>query len=225
MFSATNPCLCFSTIATSIQADRPTLSSDESKGPEREISAKTPVEEVVIGDDEFAIEPEPHARVKRVPSIQYLESMTKDETEALISIPGKIHAKSIALDKKDDETVCLRPTMIHTADIWSKRTLGKPPIYAKYEDLKLGKAERKSEKQKALDLLDALSCSGSMPILFSELHAIVGVTHCFDGSLVDTVIVDNVDPIDKLSCSTLLVASAIHGVPTNELLQEQSPKE
>ena len=33
-----------------------------------------------------------------------------------------------------------------------------------------------------------------------------------------TVVCDNVNPIEKLECSTLILASAVHGVPARELI-------
>ncbi|KAL9182668.1 hypothetical protein ACHAXT_013320 [Thalassiosira profunda] len=80
--------------------------------------------------------------------------------------------------------------------------------------------EVKREKNKAFDLLDALSRSGSLPIVYAELHVIVALTHCFDKDVMRTVISDNINPIEKLECSTLLLASAVHGVPARELIAD-----
>ena len=45
-------------------------------------------------------------------------------------------------------------------------------------------------------------------------------THCFDKSLIDTVVQDNINPIEKLERSTLIVASTIHGVPAATMLKD-----
>jgi len=47
----------------------------------------------------------------------------------------------------------------------------------------------------------------------------VAVTHCFSKSLVDTVVQDNVNPIEKVERSSLIVGSAIHDMPAADLIQ------
>ena len=79
----------------------------------------------------------------------------------------------------------------------------------------------KSESNKAFDLLDAISRSGSLPIAYSDLHVVVCVTHCFEKDIMATVVEDNVNPIEKLEMSTLLLGSAIHGPTPLELIAEE----
>merc|ERR1712157_689431 len=86
----------------------------------------------------------------------------------------------------------------------------------------LGPDDIKAEKNKAFDLLDALSRSGSLPIAYSELHVVVVVTHCFDKDVMSTVLCDNINPIEKLEGSTLLLASAVHGLPARDLIKDAS---
>jgi hypothetical protein len=47
----------------------------------------------------------------------------------------------------------------------------------------------------------------------------VAVTHCFENDVMGTVIQDNINPIEKLEKSTLLIASTIHGVPAKKLIR------
>merc|ERR1711862_504605 len=68
-----------------------------------------------------------------------------------------------------------------------------------------------------MDLLTAISRSGSLPIESSELHVIVAVSHCFENEIVDTVIVDNINPIEKMRRSMMIIASVIHNVPEADL--------
>ena len=60
--------------------------------------------------------------------------------------------------------------------------------------------------------------SGSIPCDDAELHVVLAATHCFDRTLLDTVVVDNVNPIDKAERSMLILASLIHGRPAEELV-------
>jgi hypothetical protein len=85
----------------------------------------------------------------------------------------------------------------------------------------LGPEEIKSEKSKAFDLLDALSRSGSLPIACAELHVVVAVTHCFEKDVMNTVIQDNVNPIEKVEKTMLLMTSTIQNVPPSTLLADE----
>jgi len=101
----------------------------------------------------------------------------------------------------------LRSTVIKTGECWTKKY--KPNILSKPESTLLKLKEHKEEKHKALDLLDALSRSGTLPIRCAELHVVVASTHCFGKSVINTVVQDNINPIEKIERSNLLVASVI----------------
>lgn len=110
----------------------------------------------------------------------------------------------------------LRSTTIKTGDDWVRNRQENLLTGPKRQSLSA--EEVKKERNKAFDLLDALSRSGSLPIAYNELHVVVAVTHCFDKDVMSTVVCDNINPIEKLECSTLLLASAVHGVPARELI-------
>jgi len=130
-------------------------------------------------------------------------------------VPRQLDAKFEALDVD----AALRPTTIKPSDVWTKREqttlLGTPKTNSLPED------GQKAAKTKCFDLLDALSRSGALTVEHTTLHVMVAATHCFARSLMDTVIVDNVNPIEKLDRSALLVASTIHGVEMAELVQDR----
>jgi len=79
-----------------------------------------------------------------------------------------------------------------------------------------------SEKQKAFDLLDALSRSGSLEIPFSELHVLICATLSFEKSVMETVIQDNINPIEKLEMSTLLMGSTVLDTPAYNLIGSET---
>ena len=113
----------------------------------------------------------------------------------------------------------LRSTTIKLSDWWTRSRqdslLVQPTVAVLNSD------DLKMERNKAMDLLDALSRSGSLTIPFSELHVIVSVTHCFENDIIQTIIQDNINPIEKLEQTTLLVGSAIYGVPAAELISNR----
>ncbi len=115
------------------------------------------------------------------------------------------------------QSSALRSTTVKTGN-WSRRR--QENLLTNPKQTQLSPEDTKREKNKAFDLLDALSRSGSFPIAYSDLHVIVAVTHCFDKDVMSTVICDNVNPIEKLECSTLILASAVHGVPARELIDD-----
>ena len=114
----------------------------------------------------------------------------------------------------------MRPSKLEVGEAWEKRSqralLGDPV------EETLRAAEQRSEKDRAFDLLDALSCSGAIPLEAVSLHAVVAATHCFDSSLMDTVVVKNVNPIEKLEHSSLLLATTVHELPAERLLRSDA---
>ncbi|KAL3793709.1 hypothetical protein ACHAW5_008056 [Stephanodiscus triporus] len=117
--------------------------------------------------------------------------------------------------EKCAQSTALRSTTIKTGN-W--RRSRQENLLTNPKQMQLSKDDTKKERNKAFDLLDALSRSGCFPIAYSDLHVIVAVTHCFDKDVMSTVVCDNVNPIEKLECSTLILASAVHGVPARKLI-------
>ena len=133
------------------------------------------------------------------------DSTTSRGSLDLTNIPKQLDAKFEQLDVDS----ALRPTIVKAGPVWERQT--QKNLLCKAISEKLEEKEQQHEKNKAFDLLDALSRSGSLPIACAEVHAIVGATHCFDLSIMGTAIEENVNPIEKFERSLLIVASTIHG--------------
>jgi hypothetical protein len=135
------------------------------------------------------------------------------------AIPTALEAKYGALDVDG----ALRPTILNTGPTWtksSKKSLLSPAVSSS-----LYNEEQRKERERAFDLLDALTKSGFLQLDDAALHVVIAATHCFDKSLVHTVIQDNINPIEKVERSSLIMASTIHGVAPAQLLQSPAQVE
>lgn len=112
----------------------------------------------------------------------------------------------------------IRATILKTDRPWKRNR--QENLLSKLKESKLNEDECKSEKNKAFDLLDALSRSGALPISFAELHVVVAVTHCFENDVMGTVVQDNINPIEKVEKSILMVASTIQGESPQNLIAD-----
>jgi len=132
-----------------------------------------------------------------------------------MSIPTELDQKFEVLDT--DKSV--RPTIITPGTSWKKSEqkalLGSPA------ERVLNAPEQVLEKNATYDLLDALTKSGVLPIDFASLHVVIAMTHCFDHTLMNTIIQDNVNPIEKVEKTSLIVAATIQGRKPEELVKEE----
>lgn len=87
---------------------------------------------------------------------------------------------------------------------------------------RLNEGSKKSHKDKAFDLLDAISRSGSLAIEdCCSVHIMVAVTHQFEKSVVNTVVQNNVNPINMVERSSLIIAATVHGTAVEQLVRPQ----
>eukprot|EP00009_Paramoeba_aestuarina_P009003 CAMPEP_0201510712 /NCGR_PEP_ID=MMETSP0161_2-20130828/3296_1 /ASSEMBLY_ACC=CAM_ASM_000251 /TAXON_ID=180227 /ORGANISM="Neoparamoeba aestuarina, Strain SoJaBio B1-5/56/2" /LENGTH=935 /DNA_ID=CAMNT_0047905929 /DNA_START=42 /DNA_END=2849 /DNA_ORIENTATION=+ len=136
------------------------------------------------------------------PVVEKIEKETLDLTQ----LP---HILDKNYEKYDLESY-LHPTTIKTSSSRFKKhakSLFSPVVTNSYNV--------ETETHKALDLLDALSRSGSLLIEDGSLHVITAATHQFNDNLLDTLIKKNVNPIEKIERSELIVAKVIHGLKDN----------
>jgi len=120
--------------------------------------------------------------------------------------------------EKFDTDNALHATVVKAQSPWvlkRQKNLLTPPT-----SRPLSTSDTDTEKKKAFDLLDAITRSGTLPITCSELHVIVAVSHCFENDLMGTVIEDNINPIEKVEKSSLMIASRIHGVSVETLVKD-----
>ena len=132
----------------------------------------------------------------------------------LTKVPGELDAAYEALDRDS----ALRPTIITPGVTWRKKAYASLLSRAA-TDSTLGKAEQDSARAAAFDLLDALSRSGTLPLRHAALHVLLGATHCFDESLMDTLVKNSdLNPIERVERSQLIMASTLHGCAAADML-------
>jgi len=112
----------------------------------------------------------------------------------------------------------VRPTIINPGNTWERTSFPNFTKEGKTETLDVD--QLKKEKNKAFDLLDALSRSGTLSFDFASLHIVVAMTHCFDKTLLETIIQKNENPIELIEQSTLIVANQIFDKEDSELIAQ-----
>jgi hypothetical protein len=130
----------------------------------------------------------------------------------MTTIPAILDAKFETLDTSH----ALRPTTIKLGEYWERTSL--PALLGRATTSTLREFKQTEERNKTFDLLDALTRSGVLAIEHASLHVVLLATHNFDQGLVETVIQQNVNAIEKVEQSQLIVASVVHGVKPAQLL-------
>lgn len=127
-----------------------------------------------------------------------------------------------SIDKFDSDHA-LRSCIIKPGASWT--LMRQANLLTRIKSSSLSGNAIESEKKKAFDLLDAISRSGVLPIHCSELHVVVGVSHCFDNDVMGSVVQENMNPIEKVERSGVMIASTIHAEPPKALIREEKDKE
>eukprot|EP00667_Euglena_gracilis_P001285 EG_transcript_1286 len=128
-------------------------------------------------------------------------------------LPALLDERFEALDVDS----ALRPTIITPGSNWEKRS--QAGLLSDMKQSDVGAEEQKALRQQAMDLIDALSRSGTLAMADAQLHVVLAATHCFDQSLLDTVVQRNVNPVERVERSALIMAAAIHASPPAALLK------
>jgi len=161
----------------------------------------------------------PAAPVVRGPGESDEGSSSSDSEDAnaldWTALPVALDAKLLQLDEES----ALRPTIITAGSTWTKRS--QKSLLAPPATSTLSAEEQDRSRTEAFDLLDALSRSGSLDIDCAELHVVMACTHNFTKSLIDTVVQDNVNPIEKVERSALLLATTVHDKQPSELIKPE----
>jgi len=108
-------------------------------------------------------------------------------------VPKELDA---AFESDPDGASCL-PTKLQVADTWKlsrfRNLLAREP---KTETLVEG--DLSTKRNEAMDLLDALSRSGELPLGEAQLHVVVATTQSFDDTVMDCIVQSNENPINRI---------------------------
>ena len=135
-----------------------------------------------------------------------LEGATAGGSLDFTEIPGQLDAN---FDRYGGGC-SLRAAIISPSSEWTRTS--KPSILSSAVEKRLGEKDIKIERDSTMQLLDALTRSGAISVSNAEVHVIVAATHSFANTLIDTVVVDNINPIDKIEHGMLIAASTIFGL-------------
>jgi hypothetical protein len=130
-------------------------------------------------------------------------------------IPAELDRRFEAIDEDN----ALRPAILHLGAVWTRTS--RQGLLVAPSTHSLHAKDQKTEHNRAFDLLDALTKSGAIPLTHASLHVVVAAAHRFDKTLIETVIEDNVNPIEKVERSVMIAATTVHRRPASELLSDE----
>ncbi len=122
--------------------------------------------------------------------------------------------------EKYDCSESLRPTSINVGPSWTK--MSQKNLFSKPEKISLNGDDQDKERRTAFNLLDALTKSGAWELENVTLHVIIAATHTFDDSIMNCLVQHNMNPIEKMERSALIMNSVLHNVhPQNIIIEER----
>ena len=147
------------------------------------------------------------------PLFEKSEDFESIESVDFSKLPERLDKKLELLDSENS----LRPTIINIGECWTRSS--QKSLLSSPSTQTLIANDQDQERDKAFDLLDALSRSGSLPFEDASLHVVIASTHSFSKTVMQTLIHDNINPIERVECSQLIVASTIQDCPVDSLIK------
>jgi hypothetical protein len=116
----------------------------------------------------------------------------------------------------------IRPSIVSAGDVWTMKSYAN--LFAQPGSRVLLAEQQREEKLKTFGLLDALTKSGALHIDDASVHVVVASVHMFDNTLMDTIVQENVNPIEKIELSSLVMASVVLDSSVEELVHDVDAK-
>ncbi|KAJ3342438.1 hypothetical protein HDU91_000535, partial [Kappamyces sp. JEL0680] len=140
-----------------------------------------------------------------------LTCSTESTVRNYSTVPALIDSKFEVYDKKG----AVRPIILTAGTNWNKKYF--KGLLGQEENAYQSANDIASNKNKAFDLLDALTKSGALS-LEADLHILIGVAHTFDKTVMDTIVQENTNPIEKINASTVVLTACIHDTTFQEVV-------
>ena len=179
--------------------------------------------------DSFNVEhpPQPKAQATTTPLKSELVAKRVDaaaeeeeeEVEDYTKLPSRLDD---AFDRLDEDHA-VRPAIIKPGDQW-QRARQKALILSKDKPNteQLSSEDLSKERHAVFDMLDALTRSGALPIENAEVHIVIGAIHRFDNTVINTVVQRNMNPIESMERSSLIMASTLFQAPSIDAIVQAS---
>ena len=108
------------------------------------------------------------------------------------------------------------PSTVHPAPTWERNRQAN--LFSKPQREAISTIHIQNETETVFRLLKLLSQSGEIRSLEVDLHIVLTNTHSFEDSVFDCITKGNQNPIEILTRSTIAVASSIHKLPPEDVV-------
>ncbi len=173
-----------------------------------------------IGEPSQSVSKSPQSKYQMSLSDSDFDAPDSSDNEAAIDLTKYPTLLDEAFDKLDPEQHAVRLAILRTGSTWQWST-GSSSLgfgFPSRSCANVDKTSQRRHRQRAFDLLDAMTRSGALTLKDCELHVVVAAVHAFDRSLMNTLVQANDNPIDEVERSSAILSSALHGVSPQDLL-------